>query len=681
MNIRTDFPHATRIIESCWIPISDGARLAARIWLPIDAEQKPVPAILEYIPYRKNDGTAQRDAIRNPYIAGHGYACVRVDMRGSGDSDGILYDEYLLQEQDDALEVLRWISEQPWCDGNIGIIGKSWGGFNGLQIAARRPPELKAIISVCSTDDRYADDVHYMGGCLLGQEMLSWASTMLAYNARPPDPKYVGARWREMWLERLEKTPPFIEEWLSHQTRDAFWKHGSVCENLADIECAVYAVGGWNDGYSNAVLRLLEGLPGPCKGLIGPWSHQYPESADMPGPAIGFHQECLRWWDFWLKGIDTGIMDEPALRMWMMESIDPNVSLQMWPGRWVAEAAWPTARIGPQRYTLSGTKLAPDSTEIEAISDAKTLIEIVGVQSNGLDAGDWCSFGMAGQLPGDQRRDDSLSCCFTSEPLTQPLEIVGFPVVNLRLSADVPNALLIARLCDVAPGGASTLITRGMLNLTHRNGHETPEPLVVGEQYAVSLRLNAIAYVLPVGHRLRLALSPTYWPHAWPSPQAATLTLALGAENFLELPVRTPNAEDDALQPFDVPEISAPLPIEMLRPAKVERSVNHDLLTGVSSLSILYDDGRIYFQEDDLAYDVVSQCDTEICEKDPLSARTRCRWRIEHQRGEWQTRIETDSVMTATVEHFVVINKLEAFEGETRVFEKVWNFRAPRNGV
>ena len=677
MKIRTDFPHKVDLIEHCWILMSDGTRLAARIWLPVDAEQAPVPAVLEYIPYRKNDGTAQRDEIRNPYIAGHGYACVRVDMRGSGDSDGILYDEYLLQEQEDALEILRWIAEQPWCTGKIGIIGKSWGGFNGLQVAARKPPELKAIISVCSTDDRYADDVHYMGGCMLGQEMLSWASTMLAYNARPPEPKVVGEQWRAMWLERLEKTPPFVEAWLSHQTRDEFWQHGSVCENFADIECAVYAVGGWNDAYSNAVLRLLEGLPGPSKGLIGPWSHQYPESADMPGPAIGFQQECLRWWDYWLKGIDTGIMDEPALRMWMMESIVPNPSPQEWPGRWVAEAGWPAATIAPNRFYLGDTKLAPDI----AVSDAQAVIKVVGVQSHGTEAGNWYASGLAGELPTDQRRDDSLSHCFTSAPLGEQIEIAGFPIVNVRLSADMPNALLIARLCDVAPDGASTLITRGMLNLTHRNGHDVPESLEPDKEYAVSVQLNAVAYALPAGHRLRLAISPTYWPHAWPSPQSTTLTLVPGSGSFLDLPVRSPKAEDAMLLPFEMAEISTPLPIEMLRPAKVERSINQNVMTGVSTLSSVVDEGRIYFPESDVEYDVVARVETEICEGAPLSAKTRCRWRIEHKRDGWQTYIETDSVMTATAEHFVVTNRLEAFEGDTPVFEKVWDFQTPRNGV
>ena len=351
MITKTSFPRLVREIENIWVPLSDGTRLAARLWLPDDAEAHPVPAILEYLPYRKDDGTTLRDAMTHPYFAGHGYASLRVDMRGSGDSDGLLLDEYLPQEQYDALEVIAWIAAQPWCTGAVGMIGISWGGFNGLQVAAHRPPALKAVITLCSTDDRYTDDCHYMGGCVLGSDMLGWASVMLAYNARPPDPRFVGERWRQMWLDRLEHTPPFSDIWLGHQRRDAYWKQGSVCEDYAAITCPVYAVGGWADPYTNAIPRLLAGLQGPRKGLIGPWAHVYPH-AGAPGPAIGFLQECLRWWDCWLKGIDTGIMAEPMLRTWMLENVEPSSSVAEWPGRWVAETQWPPEAMASQTYTL-----------------------------------------------------------------------------------------------------------------------------------------------------------------------------------------------------------------------------------------------------------------------------------------------------------------------------------------
>ena len=230
-------------IENVFITLEDGCRLAARIWLPEDASERPVPAVLEYIPYRKRDATAPRDQTMHPKVAAHGYACVRVDIRGNGDSEGLMLDEYLPQELADGAEVIAWLAAQPWCSGSVGMIGISWGGFNALQIAALRPPALAAVITVCSTDDRYADDIHYRGGCLLADN-LAWSATMMAYSSRPPDPLVVGDAWRAMWLERLEQMPFLAANWLAHQHRDAFWRHGSVAEDLSAIEVPVLAVGG-----------------------------------------------------------------------------------------------------------------------------------------------------------------------------------------------------------------------------------------------------------------------------------------------------------------------------------------------------------------------------------------------------------------------------------------------------
>src|SRR5262245_47865407 len=293
MRVVTEYPFRVLEIPNVFIDLGT-VRLAARMWLP--ETELPVPAILEYLPYRKGDGTAIDDAARHGYFAGHGFAAVRVDMRGSGDSDGVLLDEYTQTELDDAVAVIGWLAAQPWCNGNVGMIGISWGGFNALQVAALAPPALRAIVSVCSTDDRYADDVHYVGGAVVARDMPGWAMTMLAFNARPPDPEVVGARWREMWQQRLDTTPAFIEGWLAHPQRDAYWRHGSVCENYAAIRAPVLVVGGWADGYTNAVLRLLDGLTAPTRAIIGPWAHNWPHMA-APGPTIGFLGEAVRWWD------------------------------------------------------------------------------------------------------------------------------------------------------------------------------------------------------------------------------------------------------------------------------------------------------------------------------------------------------------------------------------------------
>lgn len=671
MRITTSFPREIREVRHTWIPMSDGTRLAARTWLPTDAEQSPVPALLEYIPYRKNDATAERDSAIHPYFAGYGYASVRVDIRGSGDSDGILLDEYLAQELEDGAEVIAWLADQSWCTGAVGMFGKSWGGFNSLQVAALRPPALKAIISIDSTDDRYADDVHYMGGCVLGSEMLSWASTMLAYNARPPDPTIVGEGWRDQWLERMEQTAPFLEAWLSHQRRDGYWKHGSVSEDLSAIECAVYMVGGWADAYRNAVFRVLEGYHGPRKGLIGPWSHNYPHEG-VPGPAIGFLQEALRWWDHWLKGDDSGIMDEPMLRVWLQDRVEPRTFYEERPGRWVAEESWPSPRIETSVLGLGDRSLG--RTE-------PARLEIRGAELAGLATGAWLRSGVPGDHPPDQRGEDGLSLCFDSEPV-EAIEILGRPEVVLAVASDRPLALIAVRLSDLAPDGSSLLVTDGLLNLTHRDGHEAPEALEPGRQYEVRIAMGSIAHAFPVGHRIRLAISPTSFPRAWPSPRPVTLTVTTEGCR-LELPVRPPRPEDADLGTFEEPESPPPLEIERLAAASsARRSVSHDLATGRHELVVGLDHfGARRLVRDDLLY-VESGTDTfSIVDGDPLSATARSEWIVRLERGAWRVRLETSSTMSGDDWSFHLTNALEGYEGETRIFARTWSRRIPRDLV
>jgi putative CocE/NonD family hydrolase len=665
-------PQPVKLIENTWIPLADGVRLAVRIWMPVDAEQNPVPAVLEYIPYRKSDGTAIRDRVIHEYFAGHGYAAVRVDMRGSGDSDGLLLDEYLPQEQQDALEVIAWIASQPWCTGNVGMMGISWGGFNSLQVAAHRPPALKAIITVCSTDDRYTDDCHYMGGCVLGSDLLNWASIMFAYNGLPPDPAVVGERWREMWFKRLEGTQPFIESWLSHQQRDAFWKQGSVDEDYRAIACPVYAVGGWADPYTNSIPRLLEGLSVPRKGLIGPWVHAYPHIA-VPQPAIGFLQECLRWWDCWLKGIDTGVMDDPMLRVWMPEGVLPQALEPVWPGRWIAEAGWPPAHIKSRVCVLSEGQL------MDAVQPARS-ITFEGAQTNGATAGVWCPSDGKFGMPIDQRTDDGLSICFTSVPLQEPEEILGFPELNLKFSVDQPNALLAVRLNDVFPDGGSRLVSWGLLNLTHRESHAQPEPLEPGKVYQVKVRLNAAAYRLNAGHRWRVAISPTYWPHAWPSPAAVKLTIYTGEQTWLSLPLRGPSELDDSLAPFGPPEGAPLLEYESLRVEDSSRTITYDVVKGRLQMVDWVDGGRNRLSNG-LIHDNVTINKFSILEGQPTSARVQCERQIEISRGDWETHVETLSVMTSDKDYFYLTNVLDTYEGPVRVFTKSWTKKIRREMV
>jgi putative CocE/NonD family hydrolase len=667
--IVTEFPRRVREIENVFIPLSDGTKLAARIFLPEDAEADPVPAILEFLPYRKRDGTAERDALTHPYFAGHGYAGVRVDMRGSGESDGLLEDEYIKQEQDDCLEVIAWIAKQSWCTGAVGMMGISWGGFNGLQVAARRPPALKAVITICSTDDRYADDIHYMGGALLNAN-LGWASTMFAYMSRPPDPALVGERWRELWLARLRHTPLLVEMWLRHQRRDAYWKHGSVCEDFSQIACPVYAIGGWADGYTNAIPRLLAGLKVPCKGLIGPWAHKYPHFA-LPGPAMGFLQDALRWWDKWLKGVETGIMEEPQLRAWMLESARPETWYAERPGRWVAEPTWPAPGIKHHRLHLTEQSLT------ERAGGERPLL-LSSPENAGAHSGVWCSHGAAPDEPGDQREDDAKSLVFDTEPLSARLEILGAPVLELEVSADRPEAKLAVRLCDVHPDGASTRVTYGILNLTHRESHEYPTPLEPGRRYKVRVQLNDIGYAFPPGHRVRVAVSSTYWPITWPSPERVTLTLHTGS---ILLPVRAPNARDEALPPLPPVESAPAEKRTPLRAGRTERQIERDVATGETIHRLVDDMGDVRIDAHGLEVGAVKLTEYRIKDEDPLSAVAETRWTAKVGRGPWRARTETWTRMTATKDAFLIHATLDAYDGEKRVWSHNWDCAVPRDLV
>ncbi|MEM0944365.1 MAG: CocE/NonD family hydrolase, partial [Pseudomonadota bacterium] len=321
------------VTENVWIPMPDGARLAARIWLPEVAETEPVPAVLEYLPYRRRDRTRLRDETMHPRFAEAGYASLRVDMRGSGDSDGVMLDEYLEQEIQDGVDLVAWIADQPWCSGAVGMFGKSWGAYTAFQVAHRRPEALKAIAPVMGTDDRWAECIHFSGGCQLTDNFW-WGTVMQLYNAFPPDPEIVGDnRWREIWAERLEAMTFWPAGWLKHQKRDDFWRHGSVCEDYSALNVPIYYFGGWADLYRDTPFRLLENAPGPVKVMMGPWAHVFPHEV-TPEPKVDFVDEALRWWDRWLKGIENGIEDEPPVRSWLSESVQPASHYTERPGRW-----------------------------------------------------------------------------------------------------------------------------------------------------------------------------------------------------------------------------------------------------------------------------------------------------------------------------------------------------------
>lgn len=680
MRIVETFPHRVRVVENCWIPLAGGERIAARLWLPEDAEQRPVPAILESIPYRKRDGTRWRDEPMHRYFAGHGYASVRIDVRGSGDSDGLLLDEYLPQEQEDTLAVLRWIAAQPWCTGAVGMIGKSWGGFAALQTAAHAPPELGAVIVVHASDDRYTDDAHYMGGCLLNENFV-WGSMFFTQTAQPPDPEIVGDGWRNRWMQRLETLPLYPEIWMRHPQRDAYWQQGSVRDVYERIRCPVFVVGGWADGYSNAVPRLLEKLAVPTRGLVGPWAHVYPHRG-VPRPAIGFLQEALQWFDAHLRGDATGApaSAEPPYRVWMQYCDAALDGVRA--GRWVAETAWPSPRLQPKHYALGPDHELTASGSASDRTDA--VVTVSTPQSVGAAGGGWCGFEFESSWPGDQAADDARSLCFDTEPLQAPFEILGAPTLTLDVSPDRPHAFVVARLNDVAPDGRVSRVTYGVLNLRHRDGHERPQAVVPDKRLRIRLQLNDVAHRFGAGHRVRLALSTTYWPIVWPSPEAAVLRLSL-ANCALELPERPPRAEDAALRGFAAPEGGPTVESEDLHPGGMQHVVERDPanLEIVSTTWIDVDESgqpaltRIPDIDLDVGHGIVERF--RIRDDDPLSAVAEIEHETVRRRRDWEIRIATCMRLRATRDSFHLEAAIDAFENGTRVFTRRWDSHIPRD--
>ncbi len=645
------------------IPLPDGTRLSAKVWMPDSATLEPVPAVLEYLPYRKSDGTAARDTTVHPVFAEHGYACLRVDRRGCGDSEGLFDDEYSEQELRDGVEVINWIAAQPWCNGNVGMQGISWGGFNGLQLAARAPGALKAVISIGTTVDRYHDDIHYKGGIQLG-ENIGWAATAMSWLSTPPDPELVGGnKWRDMWLDRLEHTPFLAERWTGHSDRDAYWEHGSVCEEYGDIKAAVLVMGGMHDGYRNAMAALVENLDAPVQGIVGPWSHKYPHISTIE-PSIDYHGVASRWWDRWLKEIPNGAEDDGAYRAYVMDSVAPDPSLSERPGKWVVSDSGPEAATTPEILPL-GQGVLGEKGAFSGLVETELLC--------GMTSGEFFPFGFGpGELPDDQQHDDALSLCFDSESVETDKVILGAPSVQLRVASDNARGQVIVRLCDLRPDGTSALISLGMLDLRYRDGFEAKVDLVPDQEYDIVVPLDQSAYRLPAGHRLRLAVSGSYWPFCWPEGNEFTLTVTAGN---LSLPVCS---DDLAECEFDSPRKTPIADIKLLIDGAERKNWSTDPESGKSVLEIFGDHGRQEDAETGLITGSTVSERWEINPDDPASAKVEIIWTRSLGRGDWEVSTQITARMRGTADSFLIEQKIEAWEGEIPVFEKQFEATVPR---
>jgi predicted acyl esterase len=659
-----------------WIPMEDGVRLAASLFLPGSGE--PAPVVLEALPYRKDDATASYRPEYERLCGEYGYAVARVDLRGTGSSEGMATDEYPAGEQADLCQVIAWLAEQPWSTGSVGMYGTSYSGFNSLQVAAERPPALKAIIAIYASDDRYTDDVHYTGGALKLLDLIDYPLYMVALNALPPVPAIAGPGWRERWRERVEGLEPWLLRWLEEQADGPYWRQGSLRPAYERIACPTMLVAGWADGYRNATFRVLERLRAPARLLFGPWSHMAADSS-LPGPRIDLVPEMVRWWDRWLRGQPNGVDQDPPITLFARHSTHPAPDLDTQPGAWRTEPAWPPARATGRTLPLAtGVPAGPAVDRLEVRPDVGSAA--------------WIS--CAGHLPfgqpADQREDDAWSLRY-EWPLEEELEVLGHPRLEVRVASSAPVAFLSAKLCDVLPDGTSTLVARGFLNLSQRRSRTDPAPMRPGVAEEVAVELDATSWVFPAGHRLRLSLAGSDWPNIVPPPGPVTLTLER-ARSSLTLPVlegpspgppptlSPPRPGEPALEPDGSAGKTAPAPEHPTHPDPVDAApvwrVVRDVLGRASEAEIDHG-GRTVLDGGAVLVERYRGTVGAALDRPGVTwARGSANYRIEWPEATVATSARLD--LRGDAEAFEVRLDLVAREGDEARWTRSWRRRIPR---
>jgi predicted acyl esterase len=650
-----------------WITMTDGTRLSARLFVP-QGSDGPWPVLLEALPYRKDDLTASYASEYRRLRDEGRFAVARLDLRGTGASDGIAEDEYPPQEQADLAEVIAWLAGQPWANGRVGMFGTSYSGFNALQLAIEGPPGLGAACAIYATDDRYTDDVHFMGGTLRAVDLVDYVLYMVAMNALPPPPALAGPEWRAQWAERIDRTEPWLLRWLEEQWDGPYWRHGSLRlpgATAADeptgydrIAIPTMIVAGWADGYRNNSFRTFTRLQAPCELLAGPWSHMS-TATSRPGPHLDLVPEMIRFFDRWLRDRDDVKASEPAapVRVFLRRPTQPAPDLAEHRGTWRADTTWPPA----------------DADELVLLrpEGGDDVLPVRG------DVGTTAWISCAGQLPWgqptDQRPDEAYSLVYDWPARDEELVVAGYPRLTVTLAADAPVAFLSAKLCSVFPDGTSALVTRGFLNLCHRSSSTAPEPLVPGEPVTVTVGLEATTWVFEPGHRIRLDLAGADWPNTWAPPAPGTLsvdaasielvlpTLA-GTDGSAPAPAFTPppRGEDDD-HPPSVPPVWR---------------IEHDVL-GRETRAVV-DHGARYAGDHDSHVEESYWGEVAVSTVDPGDARAEARARYTITWPDATVRSEARLDVRSDAEAFTVAVELDAHDGAECLRSRRWERRIPR---
>jgi predicted acyl esterase len=532
-------------IETGWLTVQDGTRLAATYYKPVPkTPNETFPVLFEFLPYRKDDGGYIGTYSLYTYFVRRGYILVRVDIRGTGSSEGLFpLREYSEQELDDAVEIIAKLAAMSGSNGHVGMWGISWGGFNAIQVAMRRPPALRAILATMATDDLYHDDIHYIDGVFHVDE---WAFWFDHSKAIPQSPLYPldDAYFRD----RFDSTPGLLT-YLNEQRDGDFWRKNSLRWQYEKIEIPCYLIGGLLDGYRDSIPRMLENMAVPIKAELGPYNHSWPDDG-VPGPNYEWRFEAVRWWDYWLKDRNTGILEDPRLCFFLRDAHLPDPGLETTPGFWVS-TDWP----------IPGTewkKLYPSENhqllEAPGKSGEESLLYVPGF---GVNTGLWW-----GEPTDDMRPDDAGSVVFDSPLLENGFAIAGLPRVRLRAAADAPLAHWTVRLEDVFPDGRVSLVAGGLINGAQRNSRLRPEYLEPEKNYDLEFDLHFTTWTFRPGHRIRLAITNSLFPMTWPTPHRMTTHLSTGIEQTnIALPVIPPG-------PYERPGFRPPEPRESVRDAR-----------------------------------------------------------------------------------------------------------------
>lgn len=660
------------IIKNVLIPMRDGVMLAADIYVPdhvssLESTDISLPVVVEYTPYRKDEVTMEDSwFVRLPR---NGYFMARVDVRGTGASGGINTDEYMVQEQLDGYDLVEWFGSQSWCDGHVNIIGLSYGGNTCLHIAAVNPPHLTSIIPIYFTDDRYTDDCHYRGGLLrMYYDVGAYGNEMIVKNALPPFPEWSDADWAQLWEERLEQNEPYILKWLEHQTNDAYWRHGSLSDCPERIQCPVFMIGGWRDGYPNPPLRFYQMLSTPKKVLIGPWNHSLPDVA-IPGPRIDYLHEVLRWLDFWCKDKKTGIMDDPPITIFVQRYSEPLPERNESQGEWRAETEWPPSNPDESVLYLSADGCLLDDEPKNDGYDTFTYNPSTGVM-----AGLW-SGGIPFGQPGDQRIDEAYSLVYSTPPLQKDVTIIGRCRALLHVSSSATVVGFCASLCDVAPDGTSHLVAKGMLNATRRHSLADPELLTPGEIYALDIEVDATAWRFIKGHRIRLDIANADFPNVWPTPEPATNHVYFGPQlSRIYLPTVPP---DGNASPPEFRPSNSGVEFQLQRTHIPRWEIVHDLLRNQSKVHI---SSQWDFRVNDttvIACESLIECQVPLSNPSQASARGRHISRI--IQPAWTVENSSDLSILGTRTHFHITIDLVITINKSHHFNRRWVKSIPRN--